>query len=951
VWDLHFHTPSSFDYSDKSVTNQQIIDALVNAGVSVVAVTDHHVIDVPRFEELQALAAGSVVFLPGIEFRTELGGSDSVHVIGVLPEDCNLNLAWDTIRVNHKIDLKLAERGDQGVYATFRDFARDIHDLGGLTIVHAGSKSNSIEEISGSTAFKQALKSDLACEASDVFEIAKSSNVGSYRDIVFPKIKKELPLVLCSDAHGIKDYTPPACWIKADPTFYGLSQVIHDPQDRVFLGKTPPALVRVRENKTKYISSVTFSRVAGSSLPEKWFDGVSVPLNPGLVAIIGNKGSGKSALAESIGLLGGSPLRDEFSFLHRDRFLHGKTPKASHFEGSLAWEDGAVTTLGLADSNDSLEQRLRYIPQNYLETVCNELKAGEDSEFTHQIEQVILSHVPLGEREGHDSLASLLNDWTSEIKTGIEHGRNKIRGLNADVAECELRLQPAFRTATEQGLQSKRKEIEVLDAARPAPVAKPPEDLSTSPEMKSKLADVDRLDAELRALDDQLKENLLAKQETKRAMLSCDKLLQAVDNFSAHYTDLYTVWEVEGIQAGVSIGEIVTHAIARDVLLDRSTHLRTVLEALERSASPLVDGSLEWRRVETRAALALARSELSAPSQAYQRYLDEEQLWVQKQADLVGTADAAGSLAWHEAQLAALDSLPERLRSLYTRRDQLVREVFEGLSKWRASLEQAYGPVQDYIREHPLMSRDAEFDFAAAVSDVSLADDFFDVVHQGRRGSFCRDGVSLLERLIDGADFSTSDGVLAFIQDILDHLTTNQRSTPATSLAIEDQLKEGHTRSDVYDVLYCLGYLEPTYSLRWAGKGLDLLSPGERGALLLVFYLLIDKDKNPLLIDQPEENLDNRTVYKNLVPCVNEARRRRQIILVTHNPNLAVVCDADQVIAASLASDGSCALSYTSGAIENPRTSEAIVDVLEGTKPAFEKRDHKYAAALTDWLI
>ena len=155
----------------------------------------------------------------------------------------------------------------------------------------------------------------------------------------------------------------------------------------------------------------------------------------------------------------------------------------------------------------------------------------------------------------------------------------------------------------------------------------------------------------------------------------------------------------------------------------------------------------------------------------------------------------------------------------------------------------------------------------------------------------------------------------------------------------------------MYDVLYCLGYLEPTYSLRWAGKGLDLLSPGERGALLLVFYLLIDKDKNPLLIDQPEENLDNRTVYKNLVPCVNEARRRRQIILVTHNPNLAVVCDADQVIAASLASDGSCALSYTSGAIENPRTSEAIVDVLEGTKPAFEKRDHKYAAALTDWLI
>ena len=41
-WDLHFHTPSSFDYEDKSVTNQQIIDRLMTEGVRVVAITDHH---------------------------------------------------------------------------------------------------------------------------------------------------------------------------------------------------------------------------------------------------------------------------------------------------------------------------------------------------------------------------------------------------------------------------------------------------------------------------------------------------------------------------------------------------------------------------------------------------------------------------------------------------------------------------------------------------------------------------------------------------------------------------------------------------------------------------------------------------------------------------------------------------------------------------------------------
>ncbi len=951
VWDLHFHSPSSFDYSDKSVTNDQIVDALVGAGVSVVAITDHHTIDIARIEELQALAAGRLAVLPGIEVRTELGGSGSVHVVGVLPEDCDLGLAWDTIRVKHKIDQQIAERGHDSVYAVFREFADTIHELGGLTIVHAGSKSNSIEEISGSTAFKQALKSDLAREASDLFEIANPANIPSYHQIVFPAIDKELPLVMCSDAHGIKDYSAPPCWIKADPTFYGLSQVIHDPRDRVFLGEIPPALIRVEEKKTKYMSSVSFSKVAGSNLAEQWFDGVTVPLNPGLVAIIGNKGSGKSALSESLGLLGGCPLRDDFSFLHKDRFLHGKKPKAGQFLGTLLWKDDSVATLELADSNDCFEQRVRYIPQNYLETVCNELGVGEDSEFTHQIEQVILSHVPPGERDGHDSLESLLDDWTSEIEAGIEHTRSKIRALNNEVAECERRMQPGFRRSTEQALESKRKELQVLDAAKPTSVPKPLDDPSASPEMKDKMAEVERLDALLLEVDGLVRENLLAQQEAKRAGLSCNKLLQAVDHFSAHYEDLRLVWDTEGTQAGVALDDVVTHAVAREVLVARATQLGAALSKLEHDADPAIDGSLTWRREETRRALESARNELTAPNQAYQKYVEDERVWAQKRADLVGDAGSPESVAWYEDQLAGLDLLPARLESLQEQRGVLVREVFEGLSKWRALLEKAYLPVQRYIHDHPLMSENAEFDFAAFVSDVGLSADFFNLIHQGRRGSFCRDGASLMERLIDGADFTTADGVLAFLDDVIQHLSADNRATPATAVPIEEQLKDGYTRSDLYDLLFCLDYLRPTYSLRWAGKGLDLLSPGERGALLLVFYLLIDKDDSPLLIDQPEENLDNQTVYKILVPCINEARRRRQIVLVTHNPNLAVVCDADQVIAATLATDGTCALSYACGAIENPATSEAIVDVLEGTKPAFEKRDHKYASALTDWFI
>jgi hypothetical protein len=88
--------------------------------------------------------------------------------------------------------------------------------------------------------------------------------------------------------------------------------------------------------------------------------------------------------------------------------------------------------------------------------------------------------------------------------------------------------------------------------------------------------------------------------------------------------------------------------------------------------------------------------------------------------------------------------------------------------------------------------------------------------------------------------------------------------------------------------------------------------------------------------------LDNQTVTATLVPAIRYAKERRQIILVTHNPNLAVVCDADQIVCASIDKTDGNRLDYTAGSIENPTITQLIVDVLEGTKPAFDRRDASY---------
>jgi ABC-type phosphate transport system ATPase subunit len=202
------------------------------------------------------------------------------------------------------------------------------------------------------------------------------------------------------------------------------------------------------------------------------------------------------------------------------------------------------------------------------------------------------------------------------------------------------------------------------------------------------------------------------------------------------------------------------------------------------------------------------------------------------------------------------------------------------------------------------------------------------------------EGRELLRQIVAKHDFTAWQETAAFLNSIMDHLATDARS--GQSLPIAGQLKKDRTLESLYDYLFSLEYLRPRYVLKMGDKHLHELSPGEKGTLLLVFYLLVDRSDIPLVIDQPEANLDNETIFDLLVPAIKEAKQRRQIVVVTHNPNIAVVCDADQIVCAYLDKAHGYRVQYVTGAIENPVINKRIVDVLEGTMPAFENRDAKY---------
>ena len=153
-------------------------------------------------------------------------------------------------------------------------------------------------------------------------------------------------------------------------------------------------------------------------------------------------------------------------------------------------------------------------------------------------------------------------------------------------------------------------------------------------------------------------------------------------------------------------------------------------------------------------------------------------------------------------------------------------------------------------------------------------------------------------------------------------------------------------RKSLGEWIYATDHIRVEYGIRFAGVAIEQLSPGTRGIVLLLLFLAVDQqDQRPLIVDQPEENLDPKSVFEELAPHFREARKRRQVIVVTHNANLVVNTDADQVIVAQAIPSGTGGLpqiSYTSGSLENPAIRTEVCQLLEGGERAFLERERRY---------
>lgn len=180
-------------------------------------------------------------------------------------------------------------------------------------------------------------------------------------------------------------------------------------------------------------------------------------------------------------------------------------------------------------------------------------------------------------------------------------------------------------------------------------------------------------------------------------------------------------------------------------------------------------------------------------------------------------------------------------------------------------------------------------------------------------------------------------------------------------------VKGGYTVEKVMRQLFDDWY-NVHYVVKSGNDTVEEMSPGKKALVLLELLIGLEESKCPILIDQPEDDLDNRSIYYELVQFIRNKKEERQIIIVTHNANVVLGADAEEVIIANQhgkdTENATYRFEYRSGAIENdeiPKDEFGIVlpgilnkagiqtqicDILEGGKTAFQLRQNKYAVTV-----
>lgn len=990
IWDLHVHTPASIVQhygADTDQTWSQFIDELeaLPEDMTVIGINDYWFLDgykrVVEARESGRLQNLEAIF-PVIELRLDhFGGTDgklarvNLHVIfdpdldpeviqaqfinalqpkmKLAPSHASLNwqgvITRDSLtdlghRIKESVPAEHLSNYDSDLREGFNNLNVGLDDVQAIL---AGSyfKGRALIGI-GKTEWRDikwndqsiAAKKNVINSAQFIFTAYEDTTrwQADVEDLRNSNVTHQL--LDCSDAHYFSGSDQHmrlgACqtWLNTTPTLAGLAYAIEEFDRRVFVGLEPPALARMRKNPERFIERIR----VGSDKEDRDLFNHDLPLNSGFVAVVGNKGQGKSALLDCIALGGNSSRSSEFAFLSPTRFLSAQNQKvAREYRAEIVWATGAARQAHLNQPHDNAAPVLvEYLPQMFVERVCNLDPAADDAdEFERELRTVLFTHIPEDERAGEKTFDALLTQKTRTSQDDLTRLRAELRTAVRGYVTIA-----AFRASNQASAVQSRLDLKQadIDAAR--------KDLETA---KAALAEIDTAskdDGHLTALMQRSEEIETSRSEltTRR---SANEQQQAKSRQRLGGMEAIA-HRAEAIQADVAMLNSEAEALlgvegAENPYIQltvNSGRYQAWLTKEEESLAALkqerdqVDQDLEVQeqaRRENADALAAADS---ARERARQRVLQSEE----RVTALVGDEDDEESHAGLSSLLRRIDEAPTKMSEL---RDEIMlcsRRVHEALEAQLHAVESLYAPASTFIAQSDVV-KNAGLEFNAELRILPGWRSVAAGLDGRKNGEFSDWLIDLPQRVED----TSWDQLAAQLREAFDRLEHERGDADGEYRNPATALRNNTTIDDFLMSMFDLSWLEVRFGLTGDGLPLSQLSPGQRGLVLALFYLVVDRRTTPLLLDQPEENLDNETIASKLVPAIHEAAGRRQTIVVTHNANLAIVGDADQIVHCQM---NDRRFTVNSGSIAELDVAKFALNVLEGTKPAFDNRRHKYEA-------
>ncbi|PFO84728.1 TrlF family AAA-like ATPase [Bacillus cereus] len=912
-WDLHVHSPASVLNNQFGDDWEKYINTLENLNdISVVGITDYYSIEgYKKIKEYQANGRLNNIdlVLPNVELRLDLATTKDRPI--------NIHVIFDP-KVDHLIEKYFLEELEftyRGV--PYKCSNSDLINLGEDFLKEPYSPKKALRE--GMKQFKVSpeklnqvfIKQNGRFQGKYIIVVPNSNQDGnsglkadSFKGIrreiyglshaIFsgnPKDRKFflgemdyeatieqcgkiMPCIHGSDAHEFDKIGKPDknryTWIKAEPSFQGLLQILHEPKERVIIQEEHPD----QKNDYNVIESIQFK-------DSDQFTNKEIKLNPGLNTVIGGKSSGKSLLLYKV-----AQAISDLEIATREKEELWKNPyKGTFIEDvnlQVKWRNGEYSS---RNSDDPIG-KVTYIPQMYINSLSEDTA---NDVLQRKIREILLQ----------DSETRLF--WDSKKHEGSMFKS----GLSGKIIDFFEQLEK------NNELDIKENQIGNLDSIR-----KEKEKIQEQIDEKMKSANLTQAEEDAINLHEKEKEKfnqqIAGAKKTKEQAVSLSENLQVTC-------------------------QTFNESLAR--LNNLAVEFLPILDEL---------------KLNIEQAFETAEIKISEQIHGYNEELTE---WENK----VGLIKKdLNPLLEKLKGVAEIQKLKENLEEQdeYIKRIQLIREEKKQVAQALLEIKEAI--LQRVLKMFILKKEIVEyFNSKIYFKDIKVkAQITFDFEGFDSRfiGLFNRRG-KLSKIFPNSEEYSifNDEGQFNFSEE---NYIDKIRNLFEIVLSLDgNKLKKGNTKQQAIEYLLD-SYTSVIVDLERDGDTLSQMSPGKRGLVLLELFLEMSNEKHPILIDQPEDNLDNRTISRELVKFIKEKSPQRQIIIVTHNANLVVLTDSENVIVANqdiqLNENQSHRFEYITGALEcdfliegsNKLTSKGIkshvCEILEGGREAFEIREKKY---------